>query len=222
MDGRRAWLPLITFALVASLSGCGDAITVHPLARYLDVDPDVPPVAGSWIARNDDGDVAVLDVEGGATDRQRCREATIHYKEGADDTVVGDQVCFLELNGHLIAELRIGEPYEVYRQYLVRVSEERIETCGLWPVWVMLQELARDRPVGYSLDSLQYTEREQGESKLLVFISQPRAMRDFLELALPELAFACDSGGEEFNWMRFERMSPDETPAEEQPETAEE
>jgi hypothetical protein len=157
----------------------------------------------------------VLEVEGAESDQGRCRQATVHYKEGADDTVVGNEVCFFELNGHLIAELTIGEPYEVYRQFLVKASDERIETCGFWPVWVMLAELADDRPVGYSLDALQYTERQSGDSGLLVFISESREMREFLELALPELAAACDSGGEAFEWIAFERMSPEEQRAEE-------
>ncbi|HET7204811.1 MAG TPA: hypothetical protein VFI92_15735 [Steroidobacteraceae bacterium] len=215
MDWRSV-LRLAAILLAAgSLAGCSDAITVHPMARYLDASPEVPPLAGKWIVRNGDGDAALLEVDGRETDQGRCRVATIHYREGDEDTVLGNAVCFFELNGHLLAELTIGEPYEVYRQYLVKVSTERIEACGMSPVWVMLLALAEDRPVGYSLEALQYTERGQNEGKLLVFISQPKEMRQFLELALPELASACDSGGEEFDWFAFERMSPEEQREEE-------
>lgn len=215
MDWRPGWL--MSMALAAGgLSGCSDAVTIHPMSSYLDPSADVPPVAGRWIANDDRGGVAVLQVDGAPEDRARCREVTVRYLEGSDDTLVGNQVCFFELNGHLVAELEIGEPYEVYRQFLVKVSEERIEACSLWPIWVMLDQLSEDRPTGYSLDALEYTERERGDSTLMVFIAKPKEMRAFLEVALPELASACDTGGEGFEWNAFERAPPEGAPAEDE------
>jgi hypothetical protein len=101
-----------------------------------------------------------------------------------------------------------GWPGRLHRQYLVRIGDDRIETCSLWPVWVLLDELSKDGPTGYALDTLQYTVREKGESGLMVFISKPEEMRDFLEVALPELASACDQGDGGFEWIEFERAPP--------------
>ena len=86
MDWRCVWRLTAVLLVAGSLAGCGDAITVHPMARYLDPDPEVPALAGKWMVRTDDGDEAVLEVEGNETDQGRCRTATVHYREGADDT----------------------------------------------------------------------------------------------------------------------------------------
>ena len=53
------------------------------------------------------------------------------------------------------------------------------------------------------------TYRPMGESGLMVFISKPKEMRDFLEVALPELASACDQGDGGFEWIEFERAPPE-------------
>jgi hypothetical protein len=95
----------------------------------------------------------------------------------------------------------------------VRIQSDRIEVCGGLPVWVLLKELKDDGPVGYSFDSLQYTVREQEKGDLMVIISPPDAMRDFLEIALPELGSACDLGDRKFTWAPFERMPDEEKPA---------
>lgn len=210
MAWRRIHRVAMALLTVASLAGCTDAITIHPIASYRDPDPHVPPVVGRWVA-DVDGSKATLQVEGNPEDRGRCRELSVHYQEGRDDvTLVGNEVCFVEIDGNVVAEVRVGEPYEVYRQYLVRVSEDRIQTCSLWPVWVLLDELSSSGPTGYALDTLQYTVRERGDNELMVFISKPKELREFLEVALPELVSACDNSDGGVAWISFERAPPDE------------
>jgi len=217
MEWQRR-LVLLTLVLLAAsaLSGCGDALTVHRVASALDAAPDVPSIAGHWLMRGDEGEsVAVLQVEGVDARGARCREARVTYLEDADTIELGDEVCFVEFNGHLVAELRSASDPKFFRQYLVRITDEKIEVCGAHPIWLMLEWLTEDRPTGYSLDSLAFTSRDEGdESDLLVFVSDRQEMREFLELALPELAAACDAGDEDFfKWFAFEKMSPEEEAA---------
>lgn len=212
---RRLILLTLVLSAASALGGCGDALTVHRVASALDAAPDVPSIAGHWIVRNDDGEPTVLQIDGADVRGARCREARVTYLEDGDTMELGDEVCFVEFNGHLVAELRSASDPKFFRQYLVRITDEKIEVCGAHPIWLMLKALTEDRPTGYSLDSLAFTSRDEGdESELLVLVSDRREMREFLELALPELAAACDSGGEDlFKWFAFEKMSPEEEAA---------
>jgi hypothetical protein len=98
----------------------------------------------------------------------------------------------------------------------VRIDADRIEICTGLPVWVVLAELQKRGPVGFSLDTLQYTVRDQQSGDLMVFISRPEPLREFLEIALPEAAALCDLGEDDMTWVAFERYEPDEpAPAEE-------
>jgi hypothetical protein len=117
------------------------------------------------------------------------------------------------MNGQLLAEFHTTKPADFYRQYLVRIQSDQIEVCGGLPVWILLKELKDDRPVGYSLDSLQYTVREQEKGDLMVIISPPDEMRSFLAIALPELGSACDLAGHDFKWAPFERLADEDDPA---------
>lgn len=216
MFGRRAWILGGTVAAIAiGLTGCADAITVHSLAKELQEAPDVPTVDGRWRLATDDEDVSILVVDHQPDDKGQCRAGKVTYIEDGSSTEYGDEVCFIELNGQLLAEFHTTEPADFYRQYLVRVQAERIEICGGLPVWVMLEELADDRPTGYSFDSLQYTVRKQEPRDLIVIISKPDQMRAFLEIALPELGSACDLGDNDFKWALFERLPDEEEPPEE-------
>jgi hypothetical protein len=212
---RRLILLTLVLSAASALSGCGDALTVHRVASALDAAPDVPSIAGRWLMRSDDGEPAVLQIEGADVRGARCREAQVTYLEDGDTIELGDEVCFVEFNGYLVAELRSASDPQFFRQYLVRITDEKIEVCGAHPIWLMLEWLTEDRPTGYSLDSLAFTSRDEGdESDLLVFVSDRQEMREFLELALPELSAACDAGGEDFfKWFAFEKMSPEEEAA---------
>lgn len=216
MNGRRACILAWAAATIAiGLGGCADAITVHSIAKGSQETPDLPAVDGRWRLGTDEDDVSILIVDHRPGDEGQCRAGNVTYIENGDSTEYGDEVCFIELNGQLLAEFHTTKPADFYRQYLVRIQAERIEICGGLPVWVMLQELADDRPTGYSFDSLQYTVREREMGDLMVIISKPDEMRAFLEIALPELGSACDLGDHDFKWSLFERLPDEEEPAEE-------
>lgn len=216
MNGRRAWIfPAALAAIAIGLTGCADAITVHSIAKDSGDRVDVPTVDGRWRLATDEDDVALLVVEHRPGDEGQCRAGKVTYVENGDSTEYGDEVCFVELNGQLLAEFHTTQPADFYRQYLVRIQSDRIEVCGGLPVWVLLKELKNDRPTGYSFDSLQYTVRLQEKGDLMVIISPPDEMLAFLEIALPELGSACDLGDRDFKWSPFERLPAEEEQAEE-------
>jgi hypothetical protein len=209
-------------AAALALTGCSDAITVHSLARGIRADLDVPALDGRWQLANGESGAPLLVIDHRPGDTALCRAGLVQYIESGTTTAVGDEVCFVEVNGQLIAELRTTEPLAgFYRQFLVRITRERIELCGP-SVWVMLSELEDDRPTGYTFDTLQYTVREQESGDLMVVISEPPAMLEFLEIALPELGAACDRGGELFEWTPFEQVPQEDSDeeAEDEADTA--
>jgi hypothetical protein len=192
----------------ALLTGCSDALTVHPVALATDPAPDVPAIAGTWLYADPDGTSSRdrIVIAGADQAGARCRQLDVTFHEGDGSNPLGNQICFVEFNGHLIAELRGAEPPELYRQFLVRGDADEFEVCAMAPVWLAFEQLAKDYPVGYSLSNLQYTTREQGDSRLMVLISSSRELRDFLTVALPELASFCDTAkADETRWYRFVR-----------------
>jgi hypothetical protein len=195
-------------------------LTVHPIVTYAAKAPDVPVLNGTWIARGDesDGMVITLDISVNETGLGQCRPGRVTLTLDAESVYEGDDLCFFEFNGHLVAETKTPPPLVFYRQFLVRAEQDRLAVCGMLPVWVLLRELQEQGTTGYSLETLQYTVREDKLDDLTVVISEPSDMRAFLELALPELAGACDSGAAAgkpiseniLTWVRFEPAPPED------------
>jgi len=215
MRARRwPFLLAATCLLAGGLAGCTDAITVWPVAQGVSVDGvDVPPLAGHWRVAGGGADAPTLDVGHVPGERGQCRGGRVTYTENGNVSELGDQTCFIDIGGSLVAELRSVAPMAgFYRQYLVRADTERIEVCTGLPVWVIFAELQKG-PVGFALDTLQYTVRDQEIGDLMVFISRPQPLREFLEIALPEAVALCDRAADDFKWIAFERYEPDEPPA---------
>lgn len=223
---RRTRLPRFApwaVLVLLGLAGCTDAITVHPVARALDPAPDVPALAGRWVHRIDDRVDAELRFSGADARGQRCRSLEVTREIDGEAERIADEVCLLELDGYLLAELRSPGYPAFFRQVLVRVDEDRIELCVGVPVWNGLKVLAERGAVGYSLDGIEHTSREGSTDELMVVIAGTEDMRDFLATALPELAAACDEGpagdGDPFVWYVFEKVRPEDEPPEAQTES---
>lgn len=218
MRARRCPVLLAATCLLAGgLAGCTDAITVWPVATGVRADVDLPPLAGHWRTADEGDAVSTLEVRHVPGEHGTCRGGLVTITEGSNVTDIGDLTCFANIAGHLVAELRTVAPTAgFYRQYLVRIDADRIEVCTGLPVWVVLAELQKQGFAGFSLDDLQYTVRDQQSGDLMVFISRPEPLREFLEIALPEAAARCDLGKNDMQWVAFERYEPDEpSPAEE-------
>lgn len=216
MRARRCWpvLLLATCLLAGGLAGCTDAITVWPVAKGVRTDVDVPPLAGHWRVAGTGAGAPTLEVGHVPGERGQCRGGRVAYTEDGNVSELGDQTCFVNIGGSLLAELRSVTPLAgFYRQYLVRIDTDRIEVCTGLPVWAIFSALQEQGPVGFSLDTLQYTVRDQETGDLMVFISRPQPLREFLEIALPEAVALCDRADNDLTWIPFERYEPDEPPA---------
>ena len=200
-----------TLLATAGLGGCTDAITVWPVAAGVQgtTKIDVPAVAGHWRVTGEGPDGPTLDVGHVPGEHGTCRGGMVTYTETGNVTELGDQTCFIDLDGNLVAELRSVAPMAgFFRQYLVRIEADRIEVCTGLTVWAVLGAMAEDQPVGYSLDTIEHTVRKQEAGDLMVIIERPAPMRQFLVSALPELAAACDQNQNELGWVAFERYDP--------------
>jgi len=201
-----------TLLAAAGLGGCTDAITVWPVAAGVQgtTKIDVPAVAGHWRVTGEGPDGPTLDVGHVPGEHGTCRGGTVTYTETGNVTELGDQTCFIDLDGNLVAEIRSVTPLAgFYRQYLVRIDTDRIEVCTGLTVWAVLRAMAEDQPVGYSLDTIEHTVRDQEAGDLMVIIERPEPMRRFLASALPELAAACDQNRNDLGWKAFERYEPE-------------
>ena len=201
-----------TLLAAAGLGGCTDAITVWPVAAGVQgtTKIDVPAVAGHWRVTGEGPDGPTLDVGHVPGEHGTCRGGTVTYTETGNVTELGDQTCFIDLDGNLVAEIRSVTPLAgFYRQYLVRIGTDRIEVCTGLTVWAVLRAMAEDQPVGYSLDTIEHTVRDQEAGDLMVIIERPEPMRRFLASALPELAAACDQNRNDLGWKAFERYEPE-------------
>lgn len=214
MNIQRRLLPwAATILLATGLAGCTDAITVWPVAAGVEGSAavDVPPLAGHWRALEAGEGGPTLDVGHVPGEHGTCRGGMVSFTDSGEVTEIGDQTCFIDLAGNLLAEVRSVAPMAgFYRQYLVRIETDRIEVCTGLPVWVVLAKLQKEGPVGFDLDTLDHTVREQQAGDLMVFIAQPEPMREFLATALPEAAALCDRGDDDITWIAFERYEPDE------------
>jgi hypothetical protein len=212
----RQTLWAATLLAAAGLGGCTDAITVWPVAAGAQgtASVDVPAVAGHWRMTGEGPDGPTLEIGHVPGEHSTCRGGMVTYKESGNVTELGDQTCFIDLDGNLVAEIRSVAPMaDFFRQYLVRIEPDRIEVCTGLTVWAVLAAMAEDQPVGYSFDTIEHTVREQESGDLMVIIARPEPMREFLATALPEMAAACDQNHNDLGWAAFERYDPDAEPA---------
>ena len=211
---QTLWAAMLLAA--AGLGGCTDAITVWPVAAGAQgtAKVDVPAVAGHWRMSGEGPDGPTLEVAHVPGEHSTCRGGMVTYTESGNVTELGDQTCFIDLDGNLVAELRSVAPMAgFFRQYLVRIEADQIEVCTGLTVWAVLAAMAEDQPVGYSFDTIEHTVREQEGGDLIVIIERPEPMREFLQNALPEMAAACDQNVGDLGWVAFERYDPDAEPA---------
>jgi hypothetical protein len=173
-----------------------------------------------------------LQLEGTDARRERCRDLAVALVIDGDPQSIGESLCLFELDGRLVAEVRSAEYPNLYRQFLVDVTNDRVQVCaadGQLTVWNQLDALKKHSTVGYAFDDLELTVTESGSGdtdELIIVISEAEAMRGFLAVALPELAAACDEGlktvGGDFSWIPFEKLTPEEEQARAEAEDAEE
>ena len=211
--GRAA----LAVCLAFGLAGCNPVYTIHSIASPGNEPSTGPDISGWWVLRNEDSAVNALRVvEAAELNVGQCRNVTIHSLKGFPNVepfaaeLVADEICFVPVAGHLVAQIRIAAGVQVYQQYLARIDDESASFCG--PVWSDLVQWSDDHPEGTAAHGLQFTRRGGGDSTQLFVISRRGELLSYLETRLPAAAKACDERDDWEGWVTYVRLTPPRRP----------
>jgi len=205
--GRLAVLSIFMSVL---LCGCDDGYTIHSIYQPTPGSSTVPDVAGLWQSSDAGWHDTVLQIAAEEYDVGHCRAADIRIldmKSNEDDWVIGDEMCFVPIAGHMIMQVRTTGEVRLYQDFLVKIDQDSITTCG--SIWTQLMALKRDHPEQFSMEGLEYTIRSQFLGDEMIVTSSTDELRAYLEVNLPKIARMCDEGDEEAqHWARLKRLTP--------------
>ncbi|MGB2818167.1 MAG: hypothetical protein WBC37_13180, partial [Burkholderiaceae bacterium] len=169
---RRNGLAIVSIAVALGLVGCNPVYTIYSIAAPSDEPSTVPDVSGLWGPSDADSTSNVLRLAAAEYDIGQCRNATIHSLGATsfDDETVGDEICFVPVAGHLVAQVRTTGQVQLYQQYLFKFDQQSISFCDA--IWADLVEWSDDHPEGSAAHGLEFTRRGGGDSTELFVISQ--------------------------------------------------
>lgn len=207
---RRNGLSVVTIAVALGLVGCNSVYTIHSIAAPSDEPSTVPDVSGLWGLRDAESTSNVLRLAATEYDIGQCRDATIHSlgATSVDDELVGNEICFVPVAGHLIAQMRTTGQVQLYQQYLFRFDQESVSFCDA--IWADLVEWSDKHLDGSTAHGLEFSRRGLGETTEMFVISQRDELLKYLEARLPAVANACDESDEEGHndWITYIRLTP--------------
>ena len=207
-NGRLAVLSIFMSLL---LCGCDDGYTIHSIYQPTPGSSTVPDVAGLWQLSDPGWSDTVLQIAAEDYDVGHCRFADIrilNMKSNEDDWVIGDEMCFVPIAGHMIMQVRTNGKVRLYEDFLVKIDQDSITTCG--SIWGQLMTLNRHRPTQFSMEGLEYTIRSSPFSGNEMIITSPTdELRAYLEANLPKIARTCEEGDEKLqHWVTLKRLTP--------------
>ena len=213
----RGRLAVLSIFMILGLCGCDDGYTVHSLYQATPGTSSVPDVAGLWQSRDPGWHDTVLQIAAEDYDVGHCRVAVIRILDMQsidDDTVIGDEICFVPIADHTIMQVRGTGEAHLYQHFLVKIDQQSIISCG--SIWAQLMTLNRHQPAQFPMKGLEYTIRSSPFSGNEMIITSPTdELRAYLEVHLPQIARTCDEEDEEGqHWASLVRLTP-ARPAEE-------
>jgi len=201
---------VLSILMILGLCGCDDGYTLHSIYQATPGTSSVPDVTGLWQASDPGWHDTVLQIAAEDYDVGHCRLADIrllNMKSNEDDETIGDQMCFVPIAGHMIMQVRTTGDVPLYQDFLVKIDQDSITTCG--SIWAQLMALRRDHPTQFSMEGLEYTIRGVFFGNELIVTSPPDVLRAYLEVNLPKIARTCDEGDEEGqHWATLKRLTP--------------
>ena len=213
---RHGRLAVLSIFMSVLLCGCDDGYTIHSIYQPTPGSSTVPDVAGLWQSSDAGWHDTVLQIAAEEYDVGHCRAADIRIldmKSNEDDWVIGDEMCFVPIAGHMIMQVRTTGDVPLYQDFLVRIDQDSITTCG--SIWTQLMALNSDHPEQFPMEGLEYTIRGQFLGNEMIVTSSTDELRAYLEANLPKIARTCDEGDEERqHWATLKRLTP-ARPAEE-------
>jgi hypothetical protein len=203
-------LAVLSIFAILGLCGCDDGYTIHSIYQPTPGSSTVPDVAGLWQSSDAQWNDGVLQIAAKDYDVGHCRFADIrilNMKSNEDDWVIGDEICFVPIAGHMIMQVRTTGEVRLYEDFLVKIDQDSITTCG--SIWTQLMALKRDDPEQFSMEGLEHTIRGQFLGNEMIVTSSTDALRAYLEANLPKIARTCDEGDEKLqHWVTLKRLTP--------------
>jgi hypothetical protein len=204
-------LAVLSILMSLGLSGCDDGYAIHSIYQPTPGASTVPDVAGLWSdAQWNDG---VLQIAAEDYDVGHCRAADVrmlNMKSNDNDWVIGDEMCFVPIAGHMIMQVRTTGEVPLYQDFLVKIDQDSITTCG--SIWTQLMALHRDHPEQFSMEGLEYTIRAKDFGNQMIVTSSTDELRAYLEVNLPKIARTCDESdegdGTRQHWGSLKRLTP--------------
>ncbi len=200
---------VLSIFVILGLGGCDDGYTIHSIYQVSPGTSSVPDVAGLWQSSDPGWHGSVLQIAAQDYDVGHCRVADIRILDMhsiEDDAVIGDEMCFVPIAGHMIMQVRTTGQARLYEDFLVKIDQASITTCG--SIWAQLIALRRDYPTQFSMEGLEYTIRGQFFGNEMIVTSPTDQLRAYLEVTVPKIARMCDEGNEEGpGWTRLERLT---------------
>jgi hypothetical protein len=205
--------------MLLGLAGCAidSAYTIHSIAEPSDGPSTVPDISGLWVPSRPDLAGLVLRVAAEDYDTARCRNADIRMLSAYtnEEDLIGDQICFVPVAGHLVAQLRLTGQVQFYQQVLFKFDQQSISYCE--KIWTDLRKWYEEHPGASAAQGLEFAGRERkvwswfGDDTVTdLFVTSSRdAMLDYFESSLPAVRKACDELDEEgySGWITFTRLT---------------
>jgi hypothetical protein len=216
MDTRtpgRNGLAVLSIVVVLGLVGCDSVYTIHSIAEASDQPSAVPDMSGLWAPDDIDSTSMVLRIAAEDYDTGHCRNADIRLLGATNDEEVtfGDQICFIPVAGHMVAQVRTTGDVQLYQQYLFRFDQQSMSFCDA--IWADLLDWSEEHPQASAAHGLEFVRRGWEDGTQLFVTSSSDALRAYLGARLPKLARACDEDNDEGpRWDKYQRLTPPRQP----------
>ncbi len=207
--------------MALGLVGCDSVYTIHSIAEPSNEPSTVPDLSGLWAPSDTDLAGVVLRISAEDYDIGHCRNADMRLllaNTGEEDPI-GDQICFVPVAGHLVAQLRTTGGVQLYQQALFKFDQQSMSFCSA--IWADLREWSEEHPQASAAHGIEFARRERAvwfifevEVTDLFVTSSRNALLEYFDARLPEVAEACDKVDEEGHsgWVTYIRLTPSRQP----------
>ncbi len=209
---------VVSIVAALGLAGCDSVFTIHSIAAAGDGPSAVPDISGLWVPSDPQLAGLVLRIAAEDHDIGRCRNVDIHVLSAytSEEIPIGDQICFVPVAGHLVAQLRASGQVQFYQQALFKFDQQSISFCE--EIWTDLRKWSEKHPKASAAHGLEFVGRER---EVWIFFdtvtvtdlfvsSSPNAILEYFESRLPEVPKACDELDEQGRsaWITYTRLTP--------------
>jgi len=211
--------------MVLGLLGCDSVYTIHSIAEPSNEPSTVPDLSGLWAPTDTDLAGVVLRISAEDYDIGHCRNVDIRFLSAytSEDRrigePIGDEICFVPVAGHLVAQLRTTGGVQLYQQALFKFDQQSMSFCSA--LWADLREWSKEHPHASAAHGMEFAHRERTvwfifelEVTDLFVTSSRNALLEYFEARLPKVAEACDKVDEEGHsgWVTYIRLTPPRQP----------